>query len=48
MPAQRPAIAPNFLYGTAWKEDRTQALTELAQELTALLLWREVRDVASS
>ena len=25
-----------------------QALTELAQELTALLLWREVRDVASS
>ena len=25
-----------------------QALTELAQELTALLLWREVRDVASA
>ena len=22
--------APDFLYGTAWKEDRTQALTELA------------------
>ena len=21
---------PDFLYGTAWKEDRTQALTELA------------------
>ena len=25
-----PAHAPAFLYGTAWKEDRTQALTELA------------------
>jgi diketogulonate reductase-like aldo/keto reductase len=30
MPPQRPAAAPDFLYGTAWKEDRTQALTELA------------------
>jgi diketogulonate reductase-like aldo/keto reductase len=30
MPPQRPATAPNFLYGTAWKEDRTPALTELA------------------
>jgi len=30
MPPQRPATAPRFLYGTAWKEDRTQALTELA------------------
>ena len=30
MPPQRPATAPTFLYGTAWKEDRTQALTELA------------------
>jgi diketogulonate reductase-like aldo/keto reductase len=31
MPPQRPATgAPSFLYGTAWKEDRTQALTELA------------------
>ena len=29
MPPPRPAAAPNFLYGTAWKEDRTQALTEL-------------------
>jgi diketogulonate reductase-like aldo/keto reductase len=25
-----PAHVPDFLYGTAWKEDRTQALTELA------------------
>src|SRR5947208_17199913 len=30
MPAHRPAPVPAFLYGTAWKEDRTQALTELA------------------
>ncbi len=30
MPADHPAPVPNFLYGTAWKEDRTQALTELA------------------
>src|SRR5438270_12278328 len=31
MPPQRPATgAPNFLYGTAWKEDRTAALAELA------------------
>jgi diketogulonate reductase-like aldo/keto reductase len=30
MPAQHPAAVPDFLYGTAWKEDRTQALTELA------------------
>jgi diketogulonate reductase-like aldo/keto reductase len=28
MPAERPV--PDFLYGTAWKEDRTAALTELA------------------
>jgi len=28
MPAHHPG--PDFLYGTAWKEDRTQALTELA------------------
>src|SRR3989441_2399216 len=26
----RLAPVPDFLYGTAWKEDRTQALTELA------------------
>jgi diketogulonate reductase-like aldo/keto reductase len=26
----RSAFAPDFLYGTAWKEDRTPALTELA------------------
>jgi diketogulonate reductase-like aldo/keto reductase len=26
----RPAPVPDFLYGTAWKEDRTPALTELA------------------
>ena len=30
MPAHHPASVPDFLYGTAWKEDRTQALTELA------------------
>jgi diketogulonate reductase-like aldo/keto reductase len=30
LPAQQPAIIPNFLYGTAWKEDRTAALTEFA------------------
>jgi diketogulonate reductase-like aldo/keto reductase len=29
MPAQRSSI-PDFLYGTAWKEDRTATLTELA------------------
>jgi diketogulonate reductase-like aldo/keto reductase len=26
----RPAFIPDFLYGTAWKEDRSAALTELA------------------
>jgi diketogulonate reductase-like aldo/keto reductase len=30
MPTDRPPRAPQFLYGTAWKEDRTPALTELA------------------
>jgi diketogulonate reductase-like aldo/keto reductase len=30
MAADQPAPAPDFLYGTAWKEDRTPALTELA------------------
>jgi diketogulonate reductase-like aldo/keto reductase len=30
MPSQQPSALPNFLYGTAWKEDRTPALTELA------------------
>src|ERR687888_1360515 len=30
MPARRPALIPDFLYGTAWKEDRTATLTELA------------------
>ena len=29
MPNERPCV-PDFLYGTAWKEDRTPALTELA------------------
>ena len=29
MPLARPRV-PHFLYGTAWKEDRTPALTELA------------------
>ena len=26
----KPSSLPDFLYGTAWKEDRTAALTELA------------------
>ena len=30
MPARARAGVPDFLYGTAWKEDRTPALTELA------------------
>jgi diketogulonate reductase-like aldo/keto reductase len=30
MPSAQPASIPSFLYGTAWKEDRTAALTELA------------------
>ncbi len=30
MPAQTPLPIPDFIYGTAWKEDRTPALTELA------------------
>src|ERR1700685_4313377 len=30
MPTEQPAALPDFLYGTAWKEDRTPALTELA------------------
>jgi diketogulonate reductase-like aldo/keto reductase len=30
MPAHDPVAVPSFLYGTAWKEDRTEALTELA------------------
>ncbi|MGB6383695.1 MAG: aldo/keto reductase [Terriglobales bacterium] len=30
MPAQPLLSIPDFLYGTAWKEDRTRALTELA------------------
>ena len=29
MPIERPSV-PDFLYGTAWKEERTAALTELA------------------
>jgi diketogulonate reductase-like aldo/keto reductase len=29
MPSEQPAL-PEFLYGTAWKEDRTPALTELS------------------
>jgi diketogulonate reductase-like aldo/keto reductase len=29
-PIQPPASTPDFFYGTAWKEDRTPALTELA------------------
>jgi diketogulonate reductase-like aldo/keto reductase len=30
MPATEPARVPDFLYGTAWKEERTPALTEQA------------------
>jgi diketogulonate reductase-like aldo/keto reductase len=30
MTAQQPSAVPDFLYGTAWKEDRTPALAELA------------------
>jgi diketogulonate reductase-like aldo/keto reductase len=30
MPTPSPVSVPAFLYGTAWKEDRTQGLTELA------------------
>jgi diketogulonate reductase-like aldo/keto reductase len=30
MPAAPTLVVPHFLYGTAWKEDRTAALTELA------------------
>jgi len=30
MPTDQPAPIPDFLYGTAWKEDRSAALTEMA------------------
>lgn len=30
MPIEQPSPVPDFLYGTAWKEDRTRDLTELA------------------
>jgi len=30
MPTTRTSSVPDFLYGTAWKEDRTPALTEVA------------------
>src|ERR1700704_5549929 len=30
MPIDQTPFVPDFLYGTAWKEDRTAALTELA------------------
>jgi diketogulonate reductase-like aldo/keto reductase len=30
MEISRPAISPDFLYGTAWKEERTTALVEMA------------------
>jgi diketogulonate reductase-like aldo/keto reductase len=30
MPTNQPLPVPDFLYGAAWKEDRTPALTELA------------------
>jgi diketogulonate reductase-like aldo/keto reductase len=30
MPTEQPAPVPTFLYGTAWKEDRTASLVELA------------------
>ena len=33
MPTPDHTPVPDFLYGTAWKEDRTQALTELALQM---------------
>ncbi len=33
MPTTPPPSIPSFLYGTAWKEDRTAALTELAIQM---------------
>src|SRR5579863_4687769 len=30
MPIQQPSLLPDFLYGTAWKEERTAALVEMA------------------
>src|SRR5580698_1140342 len=33
MPANQSSALPNFLYGTAWKEDRTPTLTELAMRV---------------
>src|SRR6202453_3231966 len=30
MPTPQPVSVPDFLYGTAWKEERTAALVELA------------------
>ena len=33
MPTRPTSSVPDFLYGTAWKEDRTPALTELALRL---------------
>src|SRR6202453_454128 len=30
MPSRPPQLLPDFLYGTAWKEDRTATLTDLA------------------
>jgi diketogulonate reductase-like aldo/keto reductase len=30
MAAQQASLSPDFLYGTAWKEERTPALVELA------------------
>jgi len=33
MPTEQPLVVPDFLYGTAWKEDRTPALTELAVQM---------------
>src|SRR5580692_11196919 len=32
MPSEQPAL-PEFLYGTAWKEDRTPAVVELALQM---------------
>jgi diketogulonate reductase-like aldo/keto reductase len=33
MAIQQPSPVPDFLYGTAWKEERTQELTELALQM---------------
>src|ERR1700732_4730104 len=38
MPPQPSSPVPDFIYGTAWKEDRTPALTELALRMGFLAI----------